>query len=588
MGNSPEYGANLRNIVLGLFITATCGACTHLQTNPTGDVPSVAGGAASTAGAQRGLSYALPMVQYHLKISRSLDSCPDDRPPTFATKVEASERYVAGERFEVDYQVMSSILKTTNFEMTWHESGTIRTVNARAQDQTGTVLTNLARIGLSVASAAGGVPIAPAAFNDLTASTYSNLNIHRPAEGPVPIVTLRCSAAARADLAELKQKTDAVTALTPVIAGLNADVVRLSALASLEVMLPADQAELSAQVHTLMLKEQELRTLVDQIATLQARLSASDEVDWPVQPSGPGAHSATIGPDQASLRRLMTLLEIYVDGQRMDPQPADLLPMSVICRGIGEPVPASRCLSDLAALSLGIVPSVSQDSHPARTADERLNSSVIPPSDRRWARGIFIREPIDGRLIVCAAPEVVAGQECTNGTRPVLRDEPLIAPQLGRLRLLPFRSRAFENNELKLSMRANGFVEQFSYGEESSAAAATGTAADIAERYQVAQEARETERRSDIQYARDTQTYLRNEAAASRAEQLAQLTNQRDLLIAQRDLLTTQTGVPDQAGIAQLAAEKARIDGEVALVQSQIARLRAATELAGAQAARSP
>src|SRR5204862_371100 len=81
-----------------------------------------------------------------------------------------------------------------------------------------------------------------------------------------------------------------------------------------------------------------------------------------VFPDGPAASGGTNGQDQASLRRLMTLLEIYADGKRMDPQPAELMPMSVICRRIGVRVPASRCLSDLAALSLGIVASVSEDS----------------------------------------------------------------------------------------------------------------------------------------------------------------------------------------------------------------------------------
>ncbi|HYI64729.1 MAG TPA: hypothetical protein VEW71_07575 [Allosphingosinicella sp.] len=586
MRSAIAIALSVRSVTVAMLVAASCTACTHLQTNPTGDVPSVAAGAPAGAGAQRGLSYPLPMVQYNLKITRMLESCPlGTAPARFRVKVEASERHVAGERFEVDYQAMSSIMKTTGFDISYHESGTIKTINATAQDQTGTVLTNIARIGLSVASAAAGSPagLRVAPFSNERAAEFSAMGINRRSSEHVPQITLHCTPAAEAALLELSTKTEEVTALTRDIEQLVSDITRLSAVASLEVMSELDKAELSEKTHALMRKEATLRTHLARIAELQAMLSATEELAWPDQAGDIPAHQGFRAPTNASLEKLAKLFEIHVDGVRMNPQP-DMRQAQVLCGADENPMPAALCLSRIGSLNLALIATVAEPAHPTTTDDPRLNSAVVPHGDRRWARGIFVREPVEARLVICRAPASPDRMGCDDQSRPVLLDEPVIAPQLGRLRFLPFRSRPFEDNHIQLSVRANGFIEQFSYGEESSAAAASGALADIAERTQTALEAMETERRSDIQFVRDSRTYERNEIAAGRAEEVAQLTHQVNLLKGQSDVLAAQLALAAANETTQYAAEKARIDAEVQLLQSRIARLKAANEMAAMNA----
>lgn len=584
----PKARAISANILAGLILAATCTACTHLQTNPTGEVPSVAPGQPASAGAQRGVSYQLPMVQYTVKITHSLESCPADAPPVFTVKVEAQERYVAGERFEVDYQTMSSAFKTTAFDMSLHDSGTLHTINARAQDQTGTVLTNVARIGLAVAGAAGGNPRALGVAETTSMDSQGNfVDRVETADTDAQRLALRCTAAARQKLADLAVETNKVTTLTGQVEALTARVTRLSAIAALEVMTDDDRTDLSSTVHTLLDTEAALRAANAQVATLQDDLNASEELTWPDQAGDVSAHSGTIALNDRTLRELFKLIEVEVtEGSQVShlaiAERPDLERIPVTCRNDEQSTPAIDCLRELTRLNLALSATVTQAQSPARGNNGPLDDAVIPHADPRWARGIFIREPVDARLVVCRAPGLVVGMGCSDGRAPALRDDPVVAPQLGRLRLLPFRSRPFESNHLQLSMRANGFVEQFSYGEESSAVAATGAGADIAERNLAAQEARETERRSDIQYARDSRTYLRAEAAAARTEQLADLTHQVDMLKREGERLSAQAALEGMPASIQSGAEQARIDAEVKLLLSQIARLRAIADLAAA------
>lgn len=579
------------NILAGLILAATCTACTHLQTNPTGEVPSIAPGDPASAGAQRGVSYSLPMLQYDLKITRSLDSCPDNRPPVFTVKVEAQERYVAGERFEIDYQAMSSPFKTTSFDISFHDSGTIHTINAQARDQTGTVITNVVRTGLAIAAVATGNPLAALPLVGATSGKIATVDESATAadSSSPQRLELRCTAAARENLAALAAATTNVKTLTRTVADLTDEVTRFSALAALRVLSVPDRRHLSAVARRLLTAERQLRAASARVTSLQNGLSATDERRWPDQAGGISAHSGPIVPSRASLEKLLGMIEVQqlrsTNGRTrlVSLAASELGGVRVLCHDDDEKN-ADECvmerLSELTTLQFALAATVNQAPLERYAGNAAVNSAIIPHGDRRWGQGVFIREPVEARLVVCDGTATVSGLGCSGNRAPVYVGSPVIAPQLGRLRLLPFRSRPFENNHLQLSVRANGFIEQFTYGEESSAAAATGTLADIAERTQASLEAMETERRSDIQYARDTRTYQRNEAAANRAEELAQLTHEVNVMKAERDRLTAQAAAPNDGAVGQAAADKARIDAEVQLLLSQIARIRAANDLA--------
>ena len=537
------------------------------------------------------------MLQFDLKITRALTSCPDNGPPVFSVKVEAQERYVAGERFEVDYQAMSSPFKTTGFDISYHESGTIRTINARAQDQTGTVLVNVARTGLAIAGAVTGnfavSAIAAAPLSGPSAPWTAQM-LNDVDAGSVSI-QLRCTAAARELLQSLDAATEEVKGLAAEAATLAPKITSLASLAALRVISQADRDELAQAVRRSWEVDRLLRAAVARMAAIQGQLGATQQLSWPDQAGDISSHSLALAPDEASLEKLSGLVEGQMTGtaRPITVSLQALGNLTVRCED-GRDKSVAQCLREQllsrTTLNIALAPIVTQSPAPPGESNNALNDAIIPHDDRRWARGIFVREPIEARLVVCRAPATVLGTDCSARDTTAFRGDPLIAPQVGACGSC-FRSRAFENNRLQLSVRANGCIEQFSYGEDSSAAAASGALADVAERTQASLEAMETERRADIQYARDSRTYQRNEAiaarteiVAARTEELAQLTHQLNMLKTQQDLLTVQINAqlasPNRDAVAQAMADKARIDAEVQLLQSQISRLRAVSDLA--------
>ena len=101
-------------------VTSITGGCTHLATLP--EVRT-----ARSSDALVGLPYALPMLQYTMKVKRVLDGCPKeftikigskasdsvtlfDPALKFGIKLEATPGYVPGERYVVDYDALSSVL----------------------------------------------------------------------------------------------------------------------------------------------------------------------------------------------------------------------------------------------------------------------------------------------------------------------------------------------------------------------------------------------------------------------------------------------------------------------------------------------
>jgi uncharacterized protein YacL (UPF0231 family) len=113
----------------------------------------------------------------------------------------------------------------------------------------------------------------------------------------------------------------------------------------------------------------------------------------------------------------------------------------------------------------------------------------------------------------------------------------------------------------------------------------------MAEKVDAGLEKLEQEQRDDVKYARDTRTYLRTEAAAvradaaaARADEIAQLTAKVDTAKKQLEMLQANFALAGAETSIHLAAEQARADAEVKELQSRIAKLKAANELASLSA----
>jgi hypothetical protein len=568
-----------RRVAFAMLVAGSCAACTHLETRPSNVAPSVEPGASASQGAQRGLSYALPMLQYELKFTYRLTKCGDAQGnPEFSITAEAANRYVAGERFEVDYEALTSFMKTTSFGATFHEAGTLRTINASARDRTGPVLADLARIGVSIASIAAGAPIVPGAASGAG-----------PQGGAERRPGLVCGAGAQDHLAARKRASDRIGELTPLVERLTGDLTRLATLATAQAALPEDRQRYRDVVNALLQAQQELAGAQAAVAAADRELSVSLTRSWPSEAGDIQATADTIELEAEHLAKLAALFVVPTAGGDVAAPGR-----KVECIGAGGEMSVEECLNILTRLNVVLEPVTVQQLHVV-AAGSAEDDDVIDANDRRWARGIFVREPTQARLVICRTfnqPPVATRPDtparppsCSTDT--IYRGELLTAPQLGRLRLLPFTNGPFEEGELKLALRADGMIESFSYGEESAAAGAASNLATVAERIDAGLERIETERRSDIQYARDTRTYerseaaaVRTEAAAVRADELAQLTHERDLLVRRREVILAQAGLT----AAQIEALTMPINAELAQLNARIAVLRSTNDLTALQA----
>lgn len=575
-------------------------ACTHLETRPTGEVSSVAPGETSTSGAQRGLSYALPMVQYDLKITRALEECPTAvRPwPKFTAKVAAVQKYVAGERFEVDYQALSSIMKSTSFNVTYHDTGTLKSINSSAKDKTGAVAADVARIGLAIASVAmPGVAVpglAAAGSLDVFSAIMDPNKALPPPQAPEGV--LACTKPAEAAVAELVDATNRIKSLTRETAVLAQRITRVSDMVALKVMTADDLKEMAEVAKALLKKEEELNEAKDRLALAQENTSVSEELGWPNVANGADAHTGILLPGSASTEKLSSLFEV----RRQDGTSRSLAEQQDVAVPCGLAIgrrPAAGCLAALTSLKAGLVPLAQNSMEKPRSSGfgndldallqsqlrqtgSRRISGVVRPTEKKWAKGVFVREPVEARLVLCLPPGEPGQGGCGVPETTVLNDKAVVAPQLGRLRLLPFTNGPFEDNSLELVIRSNGLIETFKYGAESSASNASSNLATIAEKIDEKIEKMEEERRSDIKYARETQSWVRTEAAAVRADELAKLNTQVDETKKQLELLQAQASLSGAGSSIQLAAEQARLDAELKSLQTQVAKLKAANELA--------
>jgi hypothetical protein len=594
---SALRGRNFALLVAGMAISA----CTHLETRPTGEIASVEPGRSYREGAQRGLSYALPMLQYDLEITRSLEECPTaERPwPKITAKVAAAHTYVAGERFEVDYQSLSSIMKSTSFDVGYHETGTLKSINTTAKDKTGPLVADVARIGLAVASVASGIQVpANIGAGGQFAALFNKLNSSKINPERASSLSLACSQEAITRLAALKEATSKVKTLNVEVDALVKRFERFTSLAALKITTAEDNKEIAAAARSLIDKEQELLAARAALAAAQDALSVTEERTWPAASNNLAAHQGLLAPDAASVSKLWSLFEVKVDNAA--PLSADEQKQAPVACGARREMRSARdCIADIGTLKVALMPVTGENGVSASSGDAlkdmeaALNRAVeeqgknsgqrisrtVKSGDRKWAKGVFIREPAQARLVVCLAPARPGIGGCNMEGATVLNDKIVVAPQFGRLRLLPFTNGPFEDNALKLSLRPNGLIEAFTYGQESSASAVASNLASVAEKAEATIEKMEEERRSDIKYARETQTWNRTEAAAARAEELAILTSQIDQTKKQLELLRAQADLAGAAASIQLAAEVARLEGELKSLQAQVAKVKAAREL---------
>jgi hypothetical protein len=454
--------------------------------------------------ALRGVTYSLPKLQYEVKLTRWLSECPGEVSPEgkpsalrFTVDVEAKPRYVPGEAYTVDYERLAGLFRTSNFEMKWYPSGNLKSMGAGAEDKTGEVIGNVVKTGLAVASAAMGVPpVTALAGQSLSGSEVGGR------EGVV------CSAAAHQLVREARDHKQKLKDQADLLKKIKTDIERIQSRAAVKLIDATDRQKLLDAFAAIDAAEATIEDSRGKLAKAVAKLGVSQEFLWDSRmDQSAAAQIQAYGftdPQRDKLASLLALGALAPAAPSEQAEDEKRRAAAPAC--FGEEADPRDCVAQ--QLDLKSVVQVDTPMKPCPIGSPDCVATVSADDPRyRDARdstpdeGIFVREPLQARLLFCRA-SLMKGSECTPE-----KDEGKLTtaffPQLGQLRYLPLRVGTFQAREMTLALTEEGRIESFSYKSTKAVGqAVAATLADVATQVDAALEKRETERRSDLDYAR--------------------------------------------------------------------------------------
>lgn len=606
------------------MIAASLCACTFLTGGCAGEIRTLPNRAyTATDGALEGEPYALPKVRYEVKLRRSLAECPGASvggKPTalkFAISAEATPAFLAGESYIIDYQKLPGWLRIANFEIKRYENGTLKSIGVAGEDKTAETISSVAKTALSLATIIG----------------LSDGELPRGATRPSQIVT--CTDTAAALIADARKTETDLKTLTGQLEVYEKSAERYRAAGAARTLDAAGRAKFLALFDNIAQAEADIALLKKKQSDLAGDLGVSETIVWEGGATNPG-HAKRYPLKPAHLAKLEALLTVASPPAAYPLDDAEVERQRLMKPCFGAAAGVTNCLNAQLALRSGLYlerdlkPCGEEGAAPPECLTEIKDSS---PRYRR-ARdevadaGIFVRDPVVGRLLFCreavlpvvaAVPPVVqpaggadigsagtqggtgsagtgagglegmdpppqpgAAAPAPGGAAPasaaqtsdplctLAYDEAKIAagdfPQFGQLRFLPFRVGMFQAREMAVFMTEKGRVETFSYkSTKAPAQALAGAGADVAGQAEAFLEKRETEARDDLKYARE-------QKFAELQQDITRLTKEQEL----KKLQTPPAVDPLQATRDETAA----IAADIALLKAKLERLQTEAALA--------
>lgn len=587
--------------------------------------------------ALEGIAYSLPMLQYQVDVAYKVVSCPGGveagKPTTLRLNVEptASAEYPAGESYTVDYRALSSPLKITDFSIEEHEkSRTLKAINASADDRSLEVIKSLAEVGIAAASLATGNPAGVVAV----AAAQGEGDAAGRVAGDILLLatrtmhSLKCTKTATDALAAQKLAQGQVTTETANLDTVRSKVEDILIAARLEMETKEDRVALVQHLRDQAAVSARLTTAQENLKKADKVLSFLDSVRWP---STYTVTAGSLGSTDAASAWAHELFERDAEVELIDPEfvraeMAKLRPgpsrfgmitaeiheqvnlKLISALGIqrespkdfcGQGASVFSCVTKKAGVYASLVPEGPLPSQECSGVRDSIGEQCLATSSHSVAlnaphKGIFIRQPVRARLILCEA-----NSPCSAGQKPLLVSKWDTAPQLGQLRFVPLKNSAFQNNALSITLREDGSIAKFQYAEKAAIAAGmAAAAANVATKANDFDEKREKERkqaiadaRAEIAYARAQTAFerteaaaIRNEAAAVRGDEIAQIQYEIDKLTKQKALLEARfpKAGEDPVVAKEFTNETLRIQAVVAQLQARLAQLEAERALAKA------
>lgn len=586
--------------VLAVAAAVLGGCTTTLSTTPDRSTTADRGDAIF------GVPYALPMARFDVTFTRAVSKCPTERTVVLggqtltmldgdlalSRKAEAVSGYGPGERYTVDYRGLQKPFKTSGFTFAVNSNGTLKSINVSADDQTGEVAKNVVAIGLKVTTLSTN-PAAAAVAGALQAAGTS------------------------ADTAQTQ------AAQTVGLAKAAADVTRLTVVANLKAARSSELIALNEAMTRQDAAKATVEKLTESKTSASGKLSVSRKFVWPADfkaqagpvDLAPGEQGALLKLLTLNDARLLTVANLVAWRDRLPGATTKALRKDKAFAAFLDTIPkttpaaqqSAECLGPSASplgclkgsldawmlfqlVDTGLAPcsagkpeddcgrndaSIQETEAKPVTTDEQAS----PPPVGLYGRhgrdqvadsGVFVRQPARAVFWICPGPLPEKydppPQPCTD-VKELYKSDPVSAPQFGQLRFLPFRNKAFEGNELALSLREDGSIEAFSYKRtKAPGSGAVASVADAVTQYEAFKDAQTKKAKDDL--------------VAARAAQIADLQYQIDLLAKQKALLAAQASTSDADAVKD---ETTRIEAETALLSAKLAQLKAEAALSDAK-----
>ncbi|PMX27611.1 MULTISPECIES: ABC transporter C-terminal domain-containing protein [unclassified Pseudomonas] len=520
-------------LCLGSIVFAA-GCHTRLDVKPDGEGDYVNKGGK----ARIGVEYGLPMVQFNLAVTRTLVKCQDERGQTdirFSTQVAAEPHYVVGERFVVDYESLSSWSKIAGLDLQTYDNGTLKSINASAEDQSAAIIGDVVKVGIGVASLVSKVPFG-----------VQQLAPEQPGEW-------RCSEQTKRKLDAVTIAKDALEETTKKLVQTTDTVTRLESLAILNALSEGDKtvlAQTKAQQSEL---TKQVAAVDKALARLLTYVSVKEERVWPEKV---GSTQLNADPLPANAKFLKDLFEktpsntetqgaeggtatTQASKENKSDQPGTAVAGSKKDVFLEKLMASFQLRGELVPLLEPSTQSPGSTSYPGPNKEDKRT-------------GLYYRTPIPAQLLIC---RVVSSQGCiVDDDLPKAFRVNVMAPQLAPLRVLPMTNGMFQNNALSATFRENGSLATFKYE-------------DKAARGKVLSETVAASMDSVLAYRDARQAHKASEKAAKQQAGLDELDADIARLEKQKKIAALNAELEGSA--QDTAVETARLNARIALLEAQ-------------------
>lgn len=513
----------MRNEII--LVTATplvvlCACTTSLKTERIGDAEKPL----------PGVLYNLPMATFDVEAKFLIVDCTINANNFAEVRYQLTEGAVKHnlapditETYRLDYQLLSSALKTTTASVVLHPNGMIKTVNADVDDRTSQTLMSLAgtAVNLFKASTLTFVPVAASDKKKCDKFLMDKIEKRRKLlEESIP-----AAMSADKELSDDKQAADDISSELEAAKKKLADAQAAKdnvAIVSANRDVTSAQAKLAVATAKLKDRKLQLPKLQAQLASLTSSLTATaKKPNWAPRKNQMTEVCETFGMDQTSfLERLATASNAKLGFQ---------------------PVPSTMFSADVCVEVL-LDPRVAL----AASADSKSQKEDLPASS-----ALKKVEAFDGVVYRLPSSGTVYLRESKDRRQRIYAPSTFSMPQFGVKGLVWLKNEAFDKNTVKATFNEDGSMAELTFTAQSRAERAAVTAVDLSKSVVDLMQLR-----SDAIKAKAAAADV--EGKKAQQKQIDTLDNQIALLEKQRALETARSPVRDSYD-----KEKERLQKEI-------------------------